>query len=175
MCAPSLISSEPLVDLRSLTSTRGAVATVSYVYSQMQKNGERAVTTQTTVLPSRVLDKMPNSRVSTSSTVHSCAADLRSRQDGVCSLASVTPSSCTTTDDRARQQQCTTQMHPTLSADSGVDVDCLESCCSCADIDDVFTDDEDYFDDLDDGWTISAHDVSLEKVINRTSCETVYR
>ena len=62
-----------------------------------------------------------------------------------------------------------------LSADSGVEVDC---CCldSCADVDDVFTDDEGEGELVDDdGWRIAAHDVSLDKVLNESIGETVYR
>ena len=201
-CPPSnLISSEPLPDLRvnSRTSEVPAAGESSSVIwpCNMQTTVDDAASTttrQTTaVLPSRILPLEPPSiaitTTSSSTTAHSTLEGFHSRHAahvGPCSLATATTSSITTPStaaDESRthlQQQpvahCvvgTTQMHPMLSADSGVDVDCLESCsCSYADVDDVFTDDED---EMDDGWRISAHDVSLDKVINETSCETVYR
>lgn len=97
-------------------------------------------------------------------------------------MAVATQSSSTATDDRGRQHgtpvtTTTTAGHPMLSADSGVEVDVLESCSgSCAD--DVFATDDEEEDLLlvdDDGWQIAAHDVSLDKVLHETSSETVYR
>ena len=139
----------------------------------------------------------------TYTTTTTTAADLLSARcaangGAVCSVGSPTPSCSTSapmnTDfttitaesssisSRARLHgtPATTSHHPPmLSADSGVEVDCccLESCCSCADVDDVFTDDEGEGGELvdDDGWRIAAHDVSLDKVLNESSCETVYR
>lgn len=168
-CVPrQLISSEPIAHLRSDESTADAATDPHSISSTVRCATGLLRTTQTTVLPSTA------EQGTCTSSAYTCDVDLRSRHDGLCAPAASSSSSSTnttsTTDTRGRQRD--TLMHPMLSADSGVEVDGLESsCCSCAD--DVFTDDEDLLDD--DGWQISAHDVSLDKVINETSCGTVYR
>lgn len=183
----NLISSEPLTDLRTLPASIFVAAADSSSISRHSGSDlqspssadiDAVTTAQSTVLHSTLLaEQEPSGGVACVCEYE--AAELGSRRDGPCPVvAAVTPSCSTNTtggtltvESRARQPLCTSG--PMLSADSGVEVDCLESCCSCADVDDVFTDDEDLVED--DGWRISAHDVSLDKVINETSCETVYR
>ena len=179
-----LISSEPLTDLRTETSPVDAAPnfhSISRLSFAVQSAAD-TITSQTTVtltsLPSRTASELDSTATILSSTeTYVEAKELCSKREGPCSLAVATQSSSTATDDRGRQHGTpTTVGHPMLSADSGVEVDVLESCSgSCAD--DVFaTDDEE---DLllvdDDGWQIAAHDVSLDKILHETSCETVYR
>lgn len=181
----NLISSEPLTGLRILpASTVSAVADPSAISrfsgcnTQGCSSGDidavyRPTTSQTTVLPSTVLAEQE--QYSGPALTYD-ESELRSRQEGSFSIVAATPSCSTsgslTVESRARHPHCTSG--PMLSADSGVEVDCPESCCSCADVDDVFTDEEEDLVD-DDGWRISAHDLSLDKVINESSSETVYR
>lgn len=179
----NLISSEPLTDLRTLPASNFVAAADSSSISRHSGSDlqspssadiDAVTTAQTTVLHSTLLAEreLPYGVACLSE------RELSSRPDGPCPVVAATPSCSTSTtgghltvESRTRQPFCTSG--PMLSADSGVDVDCLESCCSCADVDDVFTDDEDLVED--DGWRISAHDVSLDKVINETNSETVYR
>ena len=161
----NLISSEPL---RTLPASNFVVAADSSSKHSDLQSPSIATIDETTDLNRTLLAEQEHS--------HGVVCG----RDGPCPLVSTTTPSCSTntTGDtltveigRTRQPFCTSG--PMLSADSGVDVDCLESCCSCADVDDVFTDDEDFIED--DGWQISADDVSLDKVLNETSCGTVYR
>ena len=168
-----LISSEPLTDLRTETSSAPNSHSISRLSFTMQSAAD-TITSQTTVtltsLPSRTASELNSTATILSSTATYVG-------EGPCSLAVATQSSSTATDDRGRQHGTpTTAGHPMLSADSGVEVDVLESCSgSCAD--DVFAmdDEEDLLLVDDDGWQIAAHDVSLDKILHETSCETVYR
>lgn len=188
-CSPQLqklISSEPLTDLRSETSSVDAASSFSRFSFTMQ-NAADTITSQTTTVTLTSLPSRTASELDSTATILSSSAtyvedgELCSKREGPCSLAVATQSSSTATDDRGRQHgtpTTTLTVHPMLSADSGVEVDVLESCSgSCAD--DVFTtDDELEEDDLlvdDDGWQIAAHDVSLDKILHETSSETVYR
>ena len=191
-CLPKLISSEPLTDLRCEASSVVALAADSMFapsrpVSSMVQDAVSPATQATT--PSCVLTAEPScigQFGAVSCTTINTATSLRpARQDGVvCSIAAPTPSSSsstmntdTITESRARLHGMPTpHPMPMLSADSGVEVDCcIDSCgCSCADVDDVFTDDEEELVD-DDGWRIAAHDLSLDKVLHESSCETVYR
>lgn len=191
-CSPQLqklISSEPLADLRSETSSVDA-ASSPHSFSRLSftvQNAADTITSQTTTVTLTSLPSRTASELDSTATILSSTAtyvedrELCLKREGPCSLALATQSSSTAADDRGRQHgtpTTTPTVHPMLSADSGVEVDVLESCSgSCAD--DVFaTDDELEEDDLlvdDDGWQIAAHDVSLDKILHETSCETVYR
>ena len=177
----NLISSEPLADLRSETNSVDVAASshsISRLSSTVQSVAVMdAVRTSTvlTSLPSRTAtaSEQESATILSSTAMYTIQVEPCSRREGPCSLAAVTQSSSTATDDRGRLHG-TPAMHPMLSADSGVEVDVLESCCSCAD--DVFTEDDGLEDLLDDdGWQIAAHDVSLDKILHETSGETVYR
>lgn len=153
----------------------------------------QTMTATLTSLPSRAACSELELEDSTATILSSSTAALlcSKRREGPCqSLAVATHSSSTATDDRGRQHGTPTTTtavasttpaalagHPMLSADSGVEVDVLESCSgSCAD--DVFATDDEEEDLLlvdDDGWQIAAHDVSLDKILHETSSETVYR
>lgn len=182
-----LISSEPLTDLRTETSPVDAAPNSHSIsrlsFTMQQQSAADTITSLTTVtltsLPSRTASELDSTATILSSTAtYVEAKELCSKREGPCSLAVATQSSSTATDDRGRQHGTpTTAGHPMLSADSGVEVDVLESCSgSCAD--DVFATDDEEEDLLlvdDDGWQIAAHDVSLDKILHETNCETVYR
>ena len=194
-----LISSEPLTDLRTEQSVDDP-AVQNFISSRLsqcteQSTADTLTTSQTmtatlTSLPSRAACNELELEDSTATILSSSTAALlcSKRREGPCqSLAVATQSSSTATDNRGRQHGTPTTTavatpaalagHPMLSADSGVEVDVLESCSgSCAD--DVFATDDEEEDLLlvdDDGWQIAAHDVSLDKILHETSCETVYR
>ena len=191
-----LISSEPLTDLRTEQSVDDP-AVHNFISSRLsqctvQSAADTLTTSQTmtatlTSLPSRAACSELELEDSTATILSSSTAALlcSKRREGPCqSLAVATHSFSTATDDRGRQHGTPTTTtptalagHPMLSADSGVEVDVLESCSgSCAD--DVFATDDEEEDLLlvdDDGWQIAAHDVSLDKILHETSCETVYR
>lgn len=184
-----LISSEPLTDLRTVTSPVDAAAppsshSISRLSFTVQSVTD-TITSQSTLtsLPSCTASELDDftATILSSTATYVEAKELCSKREAPCSLAAATQSSSTATDDRGRQHgtptAATTAGHPMLSADSGVEVDVLESCSgSCAD--DVFASDDEEEDLLlvdDDGWQIAAHDVSLDKILHETSSETVYR